>query len=129
MDRTRHPRRVAERLACERLTMTTDNSSLLGWVLAGVGGIMTVLAGAVARLFQMRESENSKAIAELKQEVAVTKEAAAKCERDREKLFAACEVNKVEIAHLKEKISSIDQEGTKFSHTLQARNDSQSRTA
>lgn len=79
---------------------------------------MSVLAGAVATLFKMRENENSKAIAELKQEVAVTKAASEKCEQDRHELFTACELNKFEIKVLKEQIARMDNDGTKFSHSL-----------
>lgn len=79
---------------------------------------MSVLAGAVATLFKMRENENSKAIAELKQEVAVTKAASEKCERDRHELFTACELNKFEIKVLKEQIAKMDEGGTKYSHSL-----------
>jgi hypothetical protein len=90
---------------------------------------MSVLAGAVATLFKMRENENakliaelksesSKAISELKQEVAVTRAASEKCEKDRHELFTACELNKFEIKVLKEQIASIDRDGTKFSHSL-----------
>ncbi len=90
---------------------------------------MSVLAGAVATLFRMRENENakliaelksesSKAILELKQEVAVTRAASEKCEQDRHELFTACELNKFEIKVLKEQIAKMDESGTKFSHSL-----------
>lgn len=90
---------------------------------------MSVLAGAVATLFRMRENENAKliaelksesgkAIAELKQEVAVTRAASEKCEQDRHELFTACELNKFEIKVLKEQIARMDNDGTKFSHSL-----------
>ena len=66
----------------------------------------------------MRENENAKAIAELKQEVAVTKAASERCEQDRHELFTACELNKFEIKVLKDQLAKIDQDGTKYSHTL-----------
>ena len=79
---------------------------------------MSVLAGVVATLFKMRETEIGKAIAELKQEVAVTRAASEKCEQDRHELFTACELNKFEIKVLKDQLAKMDQNGTKFSHTL-----------
>ncbi len=88
----------------------------------------TLLTGLVT-LFRMRENENakliaelksesSKAILELKQEVAVTRAASEKCEQDRHELFTACELNKFEIKVLKEQIAKMDESGTKYSHSL-----------
>jgi hypothetical protein len=79
---------------------------------------VSVLAGAVATLFKMRENENSKAIARLEEKVAATETKAEKCERDRFELFAACEVNKFEIATLKKRIETINVDGTQYSHDM-----------
>ena len=109
--------------------MSTDNQSLFGWVLAGVGAVVSTLSAWVVILFRTRESENtkliaelksesSKAITELKQEVAITRAASEKCEQDRHELFTACELNKFEIKVLKDQLAKMDQDGTKFSHTL-----------
>lgn len=98
--------------------MSGTDSSWFAWATAGVATVIATLAGVVAKLFQMRENENSRAISELKQEIATTKEASAKCEHDRAVLFTQCEVMKVKIDSLENRISSIDREGTKYSHSL-----------
>lgn len=109
--------------------MSTDNSSLLGWVLAGIGAVVSTLSTWLVILFRTRESENakmiaelksesSKAITELKQEIAVTRAASQKCEQDRHELFTACELNKFEIKVLKDQLAKMDESGTKFSHSL-----------
>jgi hypothetical protein len=98
--------------------LSGTDSSWFAWATAGVATVIATLAGVVAKLFQMRESETSKSIAELKQEVAITKASAHKCEEDRTTLFAQCEVMKYKIDNLETRISSIDRDGTKFSHTL-----------
>ncbi len=79
---------------------------------------MSVLAGAVATLFKMRENENSKAIARLEEKVAVTETKAEKCEQDRTVLYASCEVLKVKLETLEKRIESINVDGTQFSHAL-----------
>lgn len=71
-----------------------------------------------AKLIADLKSESSKAITELKQEIAVTRSASEKCEQDRHELFTACELNKFEIKMLKDQIAKMDKDGTQYSHTL-----------
>lgn len=96
--------------------MSGTDSSWFAWATAGVATVIATLAGVVAKLFQMRESENSKSIAELKHEVAIAKAAAHKCEEDRTTLFAKCEVMKYKIDTLENRIESINKSGTEYSH-------------
>lgn len=97
-----------------------SDSGLIPWVLAGVGAIMSTLLTGVVALFRMRENENAKAIAELKESHAVVTAKADKCEEDRSKLFARCEVLEVKLKHVEDKLAKIDLEGTQFSHRKQA---------
>jgi anti-sigma-K factor RskA len=97
--------------------MSSADSSLLGWITAGVVSVIAALAGAVATLFKLRENENARAISELKEQVSIAKEATDKCEKDRVELFADCKLMKYEIEVLKEKINLIDKDGTQFSRS------------
>lgn len=112
--------------------MATE-SSWFAWATAAVTTAIATLSGVIATLFKMRESENTKAIARLDQQVAEAKheaeevkklamaetkelrEASARCEKDRADLFADLKVTKFEVEILKAKIKSIDNNGTKFS--------------
>ncbi len=108
----------------------TDNG-LLPWALAGVGGVVSTLLTGLVWLFRLRESENAKAIAEMKDvhakaiaelkaahEVAQAK--SDKCEEDRSQLFARCEVLEVKLAHVEQKVSKMDLDGTQYSHRRDA---------
>ena len=98
--------------------MSGTDSSWFAWATAGVATVIATLAGVVAKLFQMRESETSKSISELKQEIAITKAASHKCEEDRTTLFAQCEVMKYKIDSLENRIEMINKQGTEYSHKL-----------
>ena len=95
--------------------MSGDQSSITGWVLAGLGGIVSTLAATVAFLFKLRENENSRNIAELKTELQESTKRSAKCEEDRIELYTKCAVLENKIDHLESKIAKIDTDGTKYS--------------
>jgi hypothetical protein len=94
----------------------SDESSNLGWILAGVSTVIATLTGVIAKLFQRRESESAKAIAKLESEVATTRAASEKCEQDRVTLFANCKVMELKINMLEQRVESINKAGTEFSH-------------
>ncbi len=96
--------------------MSGSDSSLMGWVLAGVATVIATLAGAVATLFKIRENENAKAIADLKASHELTKQKSDKCEEDRNKLFTRCEVLEVKLQTVEEKLARMDVDGTQYSH-------------
>lgn len=98
--------------------MSGDQSSITGWVLAGLGGIVSTLAATVAFLFKLRENENSKNIAELKAELTESSKRSAKCEEDRSILYTKCAVLESKIETLESKVSKIDVDGTKYSHRM-----------
>jgi septal ring factor EnvC (AmiA/AmiB activator) len=97
------------------------------WVLTGVLAVVTTLAGAVAALFKISESKNTKAIEEQQQEILKQKidyaeskaqmrteiglvrdnlkaveEARLECERDRAALTAKCEIFEKRLARLED---------------------------
>jgi chromosome segregation ATPase len=92
-----------------------ESDSLTGWVLAGIGGIMSTLLTGLVTLFRMRENENTKAIAELKEKATVLEERSEKCESDRAELSSSCAVLKTKMEFLEQRIAKIDSDGTKFS--------------
>ena len=100
--------------------MSGDQSSITGWVLAGLGGIVSTLAATVAFLFKLRENENAKNIAELKSELHESSKRSEKCEDDRRILYTKCAVLESKIENLECKILKIDKDGTQFSHRKDA---------
>lgn len=94
--------------------MTSETSGLTGWVLAGIGAIVSTLLTGVVTLFRMRESENAQAITKLEQNLATINGKADKCEEDRHLLFTSCEVMKIKLDVLEKRICSIDKNGTDF---------------
>ena len=97
--------------------MTADHESgLLPWALAGVGGVVSALLTGLVSLFRLREQENAKNIAELKEKVCVIEAKADKCEEDRSELRTNYAVLQHEFDALKLRIQAIDVEGTQYSH-------------
>lgn len=88
--------------------MTSETSGLTGWVLAGIGAIVSTLLTGVVTLFRMRESENAQAITKLEQNLATINGKADKCEEDRHLLFTSCKVLETKMAMLDSRMSSID---------------------
>lgn len=99
-------------------------NGIIPWALAGIGAIVSALLTGVVSLFRLRESENAKQITEHKQKIEHLEIKSDKCEEDRNKLFTQCELHTFEIKQLKEKISRIDIDGTKYSHDMDKRNGS-----
>lgn len=100
--------------------LNNENSSFTGWVLAGIGGIISTLLGALVSVIKVRENENAKAIqklettnAELKTNVQQISDKADKCETDRHLLFTNCKVMECKLDLLEKRIISIDAIGTK----------------
>ena len=100
--------------------MSDETTSVTGWVLAGLGGIVSTLAATVAFLFKLRENENAKNIAELKNDLAESSKRSEKCEEDRGILYTKCAVLEAKIENLECKILKIDKDGTQFSHRKDA---------
>ena len=94
--------------------MTAETNGLTGWVLAGIGAIVSTLLTGVVTLFRMRESENAQAITKLEQNLDAINSKADKCEADRHALFTSCELLKFKIDVLEKRVSSIDSNGTDF---------------
>jgi hypothetical protein len=94
--------------------VTSETNGLTGWVLAGIGAIVSTLLTGVVTLFRMRESENTAAIAKLEKSLTEVSSKADKCEEDRHVLFTSCEVLKIKLEVLEKRISSIDTNGTDF---------------
>ena len=88
----------------------------------------TALVSVVAFLYNRMETRNTVAIADLKTEVAEQKKvceslrtSADKCEEDRSKLFAACQLHEYQIETLKRELSKMDNDGTKYSHLSESK--------
>jgi hypothetical protein len=79
------------------------------WVLAGIASMIATLASAVAALTKTRFTEYSN-------EIAALKTRSDECEKDRTVLFAKHAVLEEKIDHLQSKLSSIDKNGTSYSH-------------
>lgn len=94
--------------------MTSETNGFTGWVLAGIGAVVSTLLTGVVTLFRMRESENTAAIAKLEQSLTEVSDKADKCEEDRHLLFTSCEVLKIKLDLLEKRISSIDNNGTDY---------------
>lgn len=84
-----------------------QDSGLVGWALAGVGGVVSALLTGVVTLFRMRESENAKAIQRLESSHAEISMKSDKCEADRVELFAKCQVLDCKLQLLEQQISKI----------------------
>jgi len=96
--------------------LANEDETIIPWVLAGVGTIVSALLTGVVGLFRLRETENAKVLEEHKTKIAHLELKSDKCDEDRSKLFAQCEVNSFEIKSLKERITMIDANGTTYSH-------------
>ena len=94
--------------------MSEEANGLTGWVLAGIGAIVSTLLTGVVTLFRMRESENAQAISKLEHNLIAINGKADKCEEDRHSLFTSCEVLKIKLDVLEKRVSSIDNNGTDF---------------
>lgn len=94
--------------------MTSETNGLTGWVLAGVGAVVSTLLTGIVTLFRMRESENAQAITKLEQNLNTINNKADKCEEDRHALFTSCELMRFKIDVLEKRVSSIDNNGTDF---------------
>ena len=91
------------------MTMFNDETGgFTGWVLAGIGAIVSTLLTGVVTLFRMRENENSKAITKLETSLTHFSEKADKCEQDRHVLFTNCKVLETKMQMLDSRMSSID---------------------
>jgi hypothetical protein len=87
--------------------MTTPEAGFTGWVLAGIGAIVSTLLTGVITLFRLRETENAKAISKLEITLEETMKRADKCEDDRTHLFSTCEVLKYKVETLEQKVSHL----------------------
>ena len=91
-----------------RINMTTDQVSLTGWVLAGIGVVISTLAGIVAKFYQGQVKSHENEIKDHKEEQVylrsqidtLTKEAA-ECRVDRESL-------RVELAKLQVRVEYLE---------------------
>ena len=97
--------------------VNSEQNGVTGWVLAGVGAVVSTLLTGVVTLFRMRESENSKAISKLEQSLLEVSGKADKCEQDRHTLFTSCEVMKVKLEVLERRVSTMDSNGTKYGNS------------
>ena len=103
------------------MTMFSEESNgFTGWVLAGIGGIISTLLTALVSVIKVRENENAKAIkkledtnAKLESNVQQISDKADKCETDRHQLFTNCKVMECKLDLLEKRIISIDSIGTK----------------
>lgn len=87
-----------------RAAVSQEAVSLTGWVLAGVGAVVSALATAVAYLFNLRNTEIQKSIDELKRDLAEMTEKAEDCHKERAEIAAKCEANTVRIEYLMQQI-------------------------
>lgn len=69
------------------------------WILGGIASVVGTLAAAVATLWKMNESKNSKAIDDLRNQVN-------ECTEDREKIRGECTDLRVRIAKLESHLGS-----------------------
>ena len=85
-----------------------ENGGFTGWVLAGIGAIVSTLLTGVVTLFRMRENENAKAIIKLETSLSEVSNKADKCEEDRHILFTNCKVLETKMQMLDSRMSHID---------------------
>ena len=102
--------------------MTNEVESLTGWVLAGIGAVISTLLTGVIGLFRMREAErdaeraareaeNTQAINELKLTAAKLENKSDKCEADRTELYATCKVLEEKVHALAQRVNTVDNKG------------------
>jgi hypothetical protein len=97
-----------------------DTGGFTGWVLAGIGGIISTLMTALVSVIKVRENENAKAIlkleatnVKLETSLQTISDKADKCEADRHQLFTNCKVMECKLDLLEKRVISIDVIGTK----------------
>jgi predicted nuclease with TOPRIM domain len=94
--------------------MSDEQTTFFSVVWAGVATVIAALSSALTYLFRLRENENSRNIAEIKEQnkklevqVEAIREKADQCEDDRSTLFSECSVLKFEVVSLKTKLASL----------------------
>lgn len=97
--------------------MSEETNGFTGWVLAGIGAVVSTLLSGIITLFRMRESENTKAITKLEHSLIEVSSKADKCEEDRHTLFTSCEVMKFKLDVLEKRVSTMDSKGTQYGQT------------
>lgn len=85
----------------------TNEQGFTGWVLAGIGAIVSTLLTGVITLFRMRETETARNISKLEMALEETAKKADKCEDDRAHLFSTCEVLKYKVETLEQKVAKL----------------------
>ena len=96
---TNHPRREASNVA---------DGSLLGWVLAAVGVIVSTLAGIVAKFYSNQVTDFKAEKVELKAEVEKLKQRADKCEAGRNSLLIEHAVLNNKYAELEKRVNHLE---------------------
>jgi hypothetical protein len=87
--------------------VTNAESGFTGWVLAGVGAVISTLLSGLIALFRIRETEITRNISKLELSLEETMKKADKCEEDRTHLFGTCEVLKYKVETLEQKVSKL----------------------
>lgn len=87
--------------------MISEGNGFTGWVLAGVGAVISTLLSGLIALFRIRESEITRNITKLELSLDETMKRADKCEDDRTHLFSTCEVLKYKVETLEQKVSKL----------------------
>ncbi len=87
--------------------MTPNDEGFTGWVLAGIGGVISTLLSGLIAIFRIRESEISRNITKLEAALDDTSKKADKCEEDRAHLFSTCEVLKYKVETLENKVAKL----------------------
>jgi len=82
-----------------------ENEGILGWVLAGVGTVVSTLAGLVAMFYRQQILEHKTREEDLATRLDIVEKRADTCENDREELRIKCAVIEARIAVLEGKSS------------------------
>lgn len=85
----------------ERAAKVDTQTGILGWVIAGVGTIVTTLSGLVAMFYQQQIRDYKAIEIELKNKVLELESRADKCEQDREEL-------RISQARLEERVAMLE---------------------
>jgi hypothetical protein len=86
-------------------TQMQNSEGMLGWILAGVGTIVSTLAGLVAFFYRQQINDHKDREAELSQRLDIVEKRADACENDREELRIKCAVIEARINALENKSS------------------------
>ncbi len=84
--------------------MDETNGSLIAWVLAGVGAVVSTLSITVAKLFHINLSKFKEVEVLLRKDIEELRKSSQKCEDDRQLLHGTCEKLKGKLEEIEKRM-------------------------